>query len=687
MSEKIPYPKDYLILDLETTTQPDGRVRCVDGNDIYMIGLRGRMPMWEGDDSVYVTKSSFTTVFPFKVLVGHNIKFDLEYLQRTKAHGIEVWLDANGRDVVPLMDYLRKHAIVLDTQLITYLHSGHRLAYNSLEEACVYWGIPAKKTINLKEELPKVDYDITKIPGMDDYLANDVDMTTLLINKMLEDEWVIKNFSWILQMHDGLLGCFDIEYNGMHVDPSRLVDLKKSVEKKLRETRDEFNGMIRTWYTKQIAENFDPSSNDDVGTLLFGGTFKWQNRIPNGVYATGAKAGMTKYKIEHKEMELKGYAVGKPEWKSGKTSKWLVSEDILNELVSDFTKSTFPHDFARTMLTYRELSKLDGTYLSGLSKHLRIVDSNYYVFPQINTCITATGRTSSSKPNMQNNPTHDSVGVASIYTSRYKEQGVLVEVDFKQIEVIALAVLSGDKQLEADIRAGRDIHTETGKGVFGHKMTKEERRVVKTINFGLIYGAGAKTLAAQAGVSEAVAKKLVNNFYARYPDVQKYFNAFKKEIQAQMNHRGENNGTWDKGFAQKRVMWQSMTGRRYVFKDYISSYAGKTSDMEVSHTETRNYPIQGLATGDLVLSALGNVWRRILPKYGDDVKLIGLVHDSIRFDVKLDRQAELMGELKCALEDSGNLLNKVIKYDLWNLPIGVSFSEGKNFFDMKELTV
>jgi DNA polymerase-1 len=258
-------------------------------------------------------------------------------------------------------------------------------------------------------------------------------------------------------------------------------------------------------------------------------------------------------------------------------------------------------------------------------------------------------------------------------------------VDFKQIEILALAILSGDKQLTHDILAGVDIHEATGSKVYGHKMSKEERRVVKTINFGLIYGGGVFTLAKQAKVPVLIAKKATDAFYGRYPGVREYFDSVKGNIQRMLDVSGLTTGViLPSGFYQKIVSYKSSTGRRYSFKDY---YSEKTKAVEVSHTETRNYPIQGFATGDLVLCALGEVWRKVLTKYKDDVKLVGLVHDSLRFDLKLDRLDEFVGELKYRLESSGEALNRACKKNVWTLPIKVTFSKGTDFFNMEEFEV
>jgi DNA polymerase I-like protein with 3'-5' exonuclease and polymerase domains len=560
-------PEGFFVMDLECTTQPD-KIKAVDGNSVYMIGIEGKhqdgtysADVWGGPvDDIY-------SMPPFKALVGHNLKYDLEYVRRSNIFYV---YEAKGGKwaKTPMYDYIRRQAIVLDTQFITYLHSGHTKTFCSLEEACEYWGVPHTKLFNLGDELLKVGHDITKIPNLEKYLQQDILLTKKLILKIMEDPWVQKNASWIVKMHDGYLGTQEIEFNGMHVDVSALLKLQTKVTKTLADARD---ALVR--HTGLSC--FDPSSNAHVGAYLFGGVIEEQERIPVGVYASGEKMGQPRYRIKRDTHTLPGIvplSTQKSILKFGKSGKPSVDEDALLAVKRECTGMLLdPVGFVDTLLVYRESSKLLGTYLEGLNKHLRLHDGNYYVFPQINTCQTGTGRTSSSKPNMQNNPTHDSVGVASIYTSRFgKDAGVLIEVDFKQIEVVALATLSQDRQLIDDILKGRDIHAETGKPVFGSKMTKEQRRIVKTINFGLIYGGGGATLAAQAGVSLGTATKAIRSFYGRYPRVREYFSDFMVSIEDSCARSGCLTGqTLPSGFAQKAYLWESSTGRRYSFKTYF----------------------------------------------------------------------------------------------------------------------
>jgi hypothetical protein len=673
-------PPGYLVIDLECTTNKEKKLKAHDGNRVWMAGMMGEVHTQGATTIDIETRDREPGVNKplrpdkFKVLVGHNLKYDLEYLVR-EPDVIRVWL-GNAVGVSPLSEdfwpYLRKHACVLDTQFVTYLHSGHTMTYASLDATAEYWGVPTRKGLDLGKELEKVDHDIRRVPDLEEYLRVDLEMTAEILNKILSDPWVISNFKWILQMHDGYLGCFEMEYNGMHVDPARLIELRERCEAALLTAQADLvarSGLLC----------FNPSSNDHVSAYLFGGEIEEEKRVPVGTYMSGAKLGQPRYKIERISHTLSRKVVPLPSWRGGTSGKISVGEEVLREILA----SGLQRDFVESLLTYRELSKLNGTYLEGLGKYLRLdSDGKYFVYPQTNVCQTATGRTSSSKPNSQNNPTNDSMGVASIYTSRFGSEGILLEVDVKQAEVLALAILSRDEVLRDDLLSGRDIHAETGKPVFGASMTDEQRRVMKTINFGLIYGGGAKTLAGQAKVALGVATKAINSFYERYPKVDDYFTDFFEVAQEALNIRGKKTGvTHPNGVQQKSVVIDSPTGRRYCYKDYFSE---KTKRVSVSYTETRNYPIQGMATGDMMLAGLGDLWRYVLPKF-KDVRIVGLVHDSMRFDLKLDSLDSFMRDLGNTLENAGEALNKACKKEVWDLPIKVTFKTGPNFFNMTKV--
>lgn len=665
-----------LILDIETTTDKTGGFRGVDGRRPYLIGVANSRT-----DAAVILRSFAgpppALVSEFSILVGHNVKFDLEHLRRFKTDVLAV-APHDSDEEVPIYEWIfkRRKAVVWDTQFVTYLWSGHSETFPTLERSCELFGVASpKKAFDLATELPKVDYDISKIPNLAEYLGQDVNLTNSLFNAQMRDPWVVANFKWILKMLAGYMGTFEVEYNGLHVDTARLTSLKPELEKLIADTENNVRAAALATGLVPDAETMQAwslSSPTDVATVLFGGNLEWDEKVPDGYFKSGAKAGMPRTRKVSKSVTVPGCGIPATEFTD--TGKPSVSEQVLEGLSAHVP-------MVRELLKYRSYSKILGTYVEGMGKHLRPHDGGYYVHPTINTCATATGRTSSSKPNLQNLPTNDETKVASIFTSRFGEHGVVLEVDFKQIEVVALAILSNDAQLGDDIRAGRDIHTEVGKTVFAGKMTKEQRRIVKTVVFGMIYGGGSATLAAQSGVDERIVKKIINAFYKRYPDVKLYFDTYYAVLNWTMGVKGiPTKAVLGSGFVEKALTIDSLTGRRYTYKTYLDK---RTGEPGVSYTESRNYPIQGLATGDVVLTALGEVYQKILPALDDDVKLVGLVHDSLRFDLKVDKLPELVRQLKYVLENAGKALEDASGIK-WNLPIRVTFSSGTDFGHMEE---
>lgn len=225
-----------------------------------------------------------------------------------------------------------------------------------------------------------------------------------------------------------------------------------------------------------------------------------------------------------------------------------------------------------------------------------------------------------------------------MFTSRYGENGYIMEVDYSQLEIVVLACLSKDEQLLEDIKAGRDLHYETGKSVFGwsdpSEMGKDDRRTVKGVNFGLIYGGGAKTISQQTGAPIATVQRLIKAFYDRYPGVEEWQGDTKQLV--------EDASTWDGGArttSGKPAMTSQLVspcGRVWKFTQDDPPWGG---DPNFSPTKMKNYPVQGFATGDIVPLAVKAVaqWlcngRKIGNHNYDRVHLTCTVHDSILLDV------------------------------------------------------
>jgi DNA polymerase-1 len=293
----------------------------------------------------------------------------------------------------------------------------------------------------------------------------------------------------------------------------------------------------------------------------------------------------------------------------------------------------------------------------------------------LNHTATVTGRLSSTNPNLQNisnNP------IKQIFTSRYKD-GVIVEMDFNQLEVVALAHVTRDLQLIHDISSGADIHSELYKAMFGRYPTKEERKPFKARTFQLIYGAGAKAISKQAGCSLDEAKKFVDVFYARYPSVGKWHKEFAVEVESKSTYELD-----DEGFREKTKTYilNTETGRKFCFKEYHSDSTWSSRTYNFSPTELKNYPVQGLATGDIVPMMLGVMFR--LLKGRDDVKMVNTIHDSLMFDVRQEAVDDFVKGITELLQNTHVYFETIFGKPL-ALKLNAGASVGINWFEMKEL--
>jgi DNA polymerase I-like protein with 3'-5' exonuclease and polymerase domains len=294
----------------------------------------------------------------------------------------------------------------------------------------------------------------------------------------------------------------------------------------------------------------------------------------------------------------------------------------------------------------------------------------------LNHTATVTGRLSSTNPNLQNisnNP------IKQIFDSRWGKDGVVVEMDFNQLEVVALAHVTGDLQLIRDISSGADIHSELYKAMFGRYPTKEERKPFKARTFQLIYGAGAKAISKQAGCPFDEAKKFVDVFYARYSSVGKWHKEFAVEVESKSTYELDDDGFREK---TKTYILNTETGRKFCFKEYHSDSSWSSRTYNFSPTELKNYPVQGLATGDIVPMMLGVMFR--LLKGREDVKMVNTIHDSLMFDVKLEAADDFIKGMTELLKNTHVYFETIFGKPL-ALKLNAGASVGVNWYEMKEL--
>lgn len=283
------------------------------------------------------------------------------------------------------------------------------------------------------------------------------------------------------------------------------------------------------------------------------------------------------------------------------------------------------------------------------------------------------------------------MSIKNHFTSRF-QGGSIVEFDYSQLEVIGLAILSGDEQLKKDIRDGLDLHCVNTAQLYeqDYQFVKDQvdknnhdwvakRKVVKIFSFQLQYGAGAKTMAESAGVPINKAKEFIEAYYTRYPRVREW----QEECIAQVQADAEpTNWKTTGGYPAQRSSLLSPTGRLYRFTEYDApDFIQERGQMtSFSPTQIKNYPVQGFSTGDVVPLALGYVFRHLLHyQIEDRIVMCNTVHDSIIFDVHPDCDIAVLRDIKRILEDMPRQINRVWPDVGFDLPMKSGIEMGPSW--------
>jgi len=297
--------------------------------------------------------------------------------------------------------------------------------------------------------------------------------------------------------------------------------------------------------------------------------------------------------------------------KKTKTGQYVTSEEVLEGLRQK-------HPVVEKILQHRGLKKLLGTYIDALPE--LIYPATGHIHTSFNQTIAATGRLSSSNPNLQNIPVRDAEG-KEVRKAFIPEPGQeFFSADYSQIELRIMAHLSEDKDLIEAFNAGHDIHSATAAKIF-HKdiseVTSDERRKAKTANFGIIYGISAFGLAERIGCSRSEAKALIDGYFETYPDVKAYMD---KSIQT----------VRDQGYTEtllhRRLSLPDINSHNAIVRGYAERNA-------------INAPIQGTAA-DIIKIAMVRVYER-MQREGLQSKMILQVHDELNFSVLPEEKERL----------------------------------------------
>lgn len=314
------------------------------------------------------------------------------------------------------------------------------------------------------------------------------------------------------------------------------------------------------------------------------------------------------------------------------------NEEVLEELA-------FSHELPKVLVEHRGLSKLKSTYTDKLPQMVNPQTGR--VHTSYHQAVTATGRLSSSDPNLQNIPIRNEEGRRIRQAFIAREGFTIVAADYSQIELRIMAHLSQDQGLINAFTQGKDIHRSTAAEIFGvalDEVTSEQRRNAKAINFGLIYGMSAFGLSRQLGIGRADAQSYMDLYFKRYPGVQTFMHDIREKAKAQ-------------GYVE------TLFGRRLYLPDINSSNGMRRKAAE---RVAINAPMQGTAA-DIIKRAMIQLDQKL--QNDPDIAMIMQVHDELVFEVRSEKVAFYSELIKTQMESAADLV----------VPLIVDVGQGNNW--------
>jgi DNA polymerase-1 len=447
-----------------------------------------------------------------------------------------------------------------------------------------------------KGQIKMSDVDIETVK---EYAAEDADITLQLksvLDPFIIDQNASKVFNEIELPLVPVLA--SMERAGIRVDAAFLQDYSVDLAKQIVE--------IEQRIYEQAGEKFNIASPLQLGKILF-----------------------DKLNLDEKA-------------KKTKTGQYQTGEDVLQKLSH---KSTIVQD----ILDFRGLQKLKSTYVDALP--LLVNENTGRVHTTFNQAVAATGRLSSTNPNLQNIPVRTERGreVRKAFIPA-SEDFLILSADYSQIELRVIASMSGDEGMMEAFRQNLDIHAATAAKVFGvplEEVTKEQRYKAKSVNFGLIYGQGAFGLAENLGISRTEAKEIIDNYFKQFPGIRTY-----------MDDVIEN--------ARTHGYVETLMGRRRYLRDINSNNATVRSFAE---RNAINAPIQG-AAADMIKMAMIRIHKRMQEKPYKS-KMLLQVHDELLFDVHKDEVEEITNLVKTEMQNAMPL----------SVPVIAEAGTGKNWLE------
>ncbi len=388
-----------------------------------------------------------------------------------------------------------------------------------------------------------------------------------------------------------------MQYQGMYIDKTELEAFGQTLKDQI---------MILTKEIYELAgEEFNINSTKQLGTILF-----------------------EKLNLTTSKKNKKGYST---------------DVDALEKIKKE-------HPIVEKILEYRGLMKLNSTYVEGMIPYIN--SKTHRIHSYFHQTVTATGRISSTEPNLQNIPTRIELGKRLRKVFKPADGYLFIDADYSQIELRVLAHISQDEHMLEAFRNGEDIHKQAASKVLGipiEEVTKEQRSKAKAVNFGIVYGISDFGLAEQIGVSRKEAKQYIEQYLEKYSGIQKFMQDIVE--------KAKEDGYVETLFHRRRYI-PELKSNNYMVRQFGSRVA-------------MNTPIQGTAA-DIMKIAMVNLQKE-LEKRQMQTKIVLQVHDELILEAKIEEKEEAKQLLKQCMENAITL----------SVPLEVEVSEAQNWYEAK----
>lgn len=389
----------------------------------------------------------------------------------------------------------------------------------------------------------------------------------------------------------------DMQYNGIFVSKEELIDFGKTLKKELEKLTKDIH--------KLAGEEFNINSPKQLGSVLF-----------------------DKLKLTAVKKTKNGYST---------------DVEVLEKIKSE-------HKIIEKILEYRQIGKLNSTYVEGLIPYINVKDNKIHSY--FHQTVTATGRISSTDPNLQNIPTRFDLGKQIRKVFKPQAGYVFLDADYSQIELRVLAHISGDESMIQAFNNNEDIHRQTASKVFNtpiEEVSHEQRTEAKAVNFGIVYGISDYGLGEELGIGRKQGKAYIEQYLEKYPKIKEFMDNIKE-------------------FAKEKGYVETLFNRRrYIPEMNSNNFMVRQFGARVA----MNTPIQGTAA-DIMKIAMITLYNELKNKKLNS-KILLQIHDELLLEVKEDEKEEVKELLKSSMENAMKL----------TIPLEVEVSEALNWYEAK----